>query len=143
MTLYEELYFDITLTGVKSDVKKVISFLKSGGLDDFFEVESENFDYGDDYQEKSDDDVVSVVFVNDDLGIEIDEFDTEEFLEVFCRAAKAVEARGVLYDVDDDEYSFISNEGDSYYLNAKKYNVFNDELDAEARREEKDAGEDD
>lgn len=143
MTLYEELYFDITLTGVKSDVKKVISFLKSGGLDDFFEVESENFDYGDDYQEKADDDVVSVVFVNDDLGIEIDEFDTEEFLEVFCRAAKAVEARGVLYDVDDDEYSFISNEGDSYYLNAKKYNVFNDELDAEARREEKDAGEDD
>ena len=41
MTLNEELYFEITLKGVKSDLKKFIDFLKSGELDEFFEFSTD------------------------------------------------------------------------------------------------------
>ena len=41
MTLCEELYFDITLIGEKSEIKKFASFLRAGGLDDFFEFSNE------------------------------------------------------------------------------------------------------
>ena len=88
MTLCEELYFEITLTGAKSDLKKFISFLKSGELDDFFEFSSEYISYDDEFEEKGPDGETSIIISNDDWGIEIDEFDTDEFLEVFCRAAK-------------------------------------------------------
>ena len=37
MTLCEELFFEITVSGTKSELKKLVSFLESGGLDDFFE----------------------------------------------------------------------------------------------------------
>ena len=74
---------------------------------------------------------VSVIFSNDDYGIEIDEFDTDEFLELFCKAAKPLEVEGRLFDVDDEEYEFTSAAGDSYYLNAKRAIKFNDDLDEE------------
>lgn len=135
MTLCEELYFDITLTGSKAELKKFVTFLKSGELDDFFEITSDYFDYDDDYATADPTKEVSVIFSNDDYGIEIDEFDTDEFLEVFCKAAKPLTVKGVLYDVDEEEYEFISSAGDSYYINAKRSIRFNDELDSEAYKE--------
>lgn len=136
MTLCEELYFEITLTGIKSDLKKFITFLRSGELDDFFEFSSDYINYDDGYDDAPLEKETSIILSNDDYGIEIDEFDTDEFLEVFCKAAKALEVRGNLFDVDEEEYSFISEKGDSYYLNAKKTTKFNDELDEKAREED-------
>ena len=136
MTLCEELYFEITLTGVKSELKKFISFLKSGELDEFFEVSSDYISYDDEFDSTTPENETSITFSNDDYGIEIDEFDTDEFLEVFCKAAKALDVRGNLYDIDEEEYSFISEKGDSYYLNAKRTSLFNDELDEKAREED-------
>jgi hypothetical protein len=138
MTLCEELFFEITVSGTKSELKKLVSFLESGGLDDFFEYSAEYIDYDDSYSEASEGGETQLVFTNDDFGIEIDEFDTDEFLELFCKAAKNLDARGRLSDIDDEEYSFVSTTGDSYYLNADKMHLFNDELDAEARKEEAD-----
>lgn len=136
MTLCEELFFEIKLCGEKKELKKFIEFLKSGELDDFFEVTSDNIDLDDDYLAAADDSEASFVFINDDLGIEIDELDTDEFLDVFCKAARKLDVQGRLYDVDDEEYSFVSARGDSYYINAKNINRFNDELDEQAEKEE-------
>ncbi len=135
MTFCEELYFEITLTGAKSELKKFVSFLKSGELDDFFEVLPEYINYDDEFESTSPDKETSVIFSNDDCGVEIDELDTDEFLEVFCKAAKALDVSGRLFDIDDEEYAFVSVPGDSYYLNAKKTKRFNDELDEEAYKE--------
>lgn len=140
MTLCEELYFEITLTGEKSEIKKFISFLKSGELDEFFEVDEDYIDLGDDYATSDDMTELSITFSNDDWGIEIDEFDTDEFLDVFCRAAKRLYVFGRLYDIDDEEYAFVSHAGDSYYLNAKRAIRFNDELDEVAREEDREEG---
>lgn len=136
MTLCDELYFEITLTGEKAELKQFVSFLRSGELDEFFEISSEYIHYDDNYADASDGDSTSVIFSNDDLGIEIEELDVDEFLDVFCRAAKRLDVRGQLYDVDDEEYSFISSAGDSYCINAKNIKNFNDELDAAASAEE-------
>ena len=38
MILYEEIYFEITFSGLKSELKKMVKFLKSGELEDFFEA---------------------------------------------------------------------------------------------------------
>ena len=137
MTLCEELYFEITLKGNKSELKKFISYLKSGELDDFFEISSEYIHYDDDFDTDDPQRLLTVTFSNDDYGIEIDDFDTDEFLEVFCKAAKALDVEGRLFDVDEEEYEFISNAGDSYYLNAKRRSQnFNDELDQKAYEED-------
>lgn len=136
MTLCEELYFEITLSGTKSELKKIVSYLKSGELDDFFEVSSDYIHYDDEFDSVESDKEASFIFSNDDYGIEIDEFDTDEFLEVFCKATKALDVEGRLFDVDDEEYSFISSKGDSYYVNAKKTTKFNDELDEKAYEED-------
>ena len=136
MTLYEELYFEINLTGSKIDLKKFISFLKSGGLEDFFEFSTDYITYDDRYRDAEDTQEASITISNDDYGIEIDEFDTDEFLEIFCRAAKALDVEGQVYDIDDEEYSFVSNAGDSYYLNAKLATKFNEDED---RSEEDDS----
>jgi hypothetical protein len=138
MTLCDELYFEITLSGTKADLRSFVSFLRSGELDEFFEVSTDYIDYDDGYADAQDGEESSLLFTNDDYGIEIEELDVDEFLEVFCRAAKALDVRGTLYDADDEEFSFVSAEGDSYYLNAKKVGLFNDELDAKAREEEAD-----
>ncbi len=100
MTLCEELYFEITLTGAKSAIKQFISFLKSGELDEFFEFSSDYISYDDNFETAEPDAEVSVVISNDDYGIEIDEFDTDEFLDVFCRASKELDVTGTLYDID-------------------------------------------
>jgi hypothetical protein len=71
------------------------------------------------------------------MGIEIDELDTDEFLELFCRAGKNLDIDGRLYDADDEEYAFVSEMGDSYYLNAKNATRFNDELDEKAYEEDR------
>lgn len=135
MTLCEELYFEITLTGAKSDIKKMISFLKSGELDEFFEFSADYISYDDNYEDAAADGETSITISNDDWGIEIDEFDTDEFLEIFCRAARDLEAYGSLYDIDDEEYKFRSDKGDSYYVNAKRIMQFNEDED-KAKAEE-------
>ena len=138
MTLYEEIYFEITFAGEKSELKKMIKFLKSGELDDFFEISSDYICYADEYKDASDEDESEFVFTNDDFGIEIDEFDTDEFLEIICKAGKKLDISGHIYDVADEEYSFSSEKGDSYYANARGTKKFNDELDEAAENEEMD-----
>ena len=127
MKLHEELYFEITLSGIKSELKKFISYLKSGELDDFFDISSEYIHYDDDFDTDDPEKMLSVTFSNDDYGIEIDEFDTDEFLEVFCKAAKSLEVEGRLFDVDDEEYSFVSEKGAAYYINARNISFNEDE----------------
>ena len=138
MILYEEIYFEITFAGEKSELKKMVKFLKSGELDDFFEITSDYISYADEYKDASDTDESEFVFTNDDLGIEIDEFDTDEFLEVLCKAGKRLYISGHIYDISDEEYSFTSEKGDSYYINARDAKKFNDELDEAAEKEEMD-----
>ena len=129
MLLYEELYFEIEVTGQKSQLKKFVNFLKSGDLDEFFEFSSEYINYADDYATAEDTKETGLVLSTDDYGIEIDEFDTDEFLELLCKASKDLYVSGHLYDVDDEEYSFISEAGDSYYVNAKHAKRFNEDED--------------
>ena len=54
MTLYDELYFEIRATGPKSEIKKFVSYLSSGELEDFFEFSSDYIHYDDEYSEASD-----------------------------------------------------------------------------------------
>ena len=125
MTLCEELYFEITLTGTRPELKKFISFLRSGELDDFFEFSSEYINYDDNFNDVSDTEKTSIVLSTDDYGIEIDEIDTDEFLDLFCRAAKNLLVVGQLYDIDDEEFNFVSEEGDGYYVNSRDVKHFN------------------
>jgi len=129
MTLWDELYFEITLHGPKSELRKFSNFLKSGELDDFFEITSDYIIYDDNYASADDATESEIIFTNDDYGIEIEEFDTDEFLEIFCKAAKNLDVYGTLYDADDGEFHFTSTAGDSYYINSRKAVRFNDELD--------------
>ena len=129
MTLCEELYFEITLTGPKHELKKFISFLRSGELDDFFEFSKEYINYDDSYADALDTAQSSIVLSTDDCGIEIDEFDTDEFLDIFCRAAKNLSIEGTLYDIDDEEFRFTSDAGDSYYVDSNKAVRFNEDDD--------------
>lgn len=138
MTLFDELYFEITFTGAKSEIKRLTSFLRSGELDDFFEIDPDYINLGDNYAAAEDTEECELIFTNDDMGIEIDEFDTDEFLDTLCRAARALDVRGTLYDADDEEYRFISERGDGYYINARNVTKFNDELDEHAEKEESD-----
>ncbi len=136
MTLWDELYFEATLHGTKSELKKFVNFLRSGELDDFFEVTSDYIIYDDNYASAADTEETEIIFTNDDYGVEIEEFDTDEFLEIFCKAAKNLDIYGTLYDADDSEFHFTSAKGDSYYVNSRKAVRFNDELDEVARDEE-------
>jgi hypothetical protein len=137
MTLYEEIYFDITVEGKKSDVKRLEKFLLGGGCDDFFEVHPEHISYSDEFAD-ADESTNVRMFFSDDLGIEIDELDTDEFLEIFCRAAASLDITGHIYDINDDEYSFRSEAGSNDFYNSKNVRIFNDELDDAARSEEVD-----
>ena len=125
MTLCEELYFEITLTGTRPELKKFISFLRSGELDDFFEFSTEYINYDDGFNDVAETEKTSIVLSTDDYGIEIDELDTDEFLELFCRAAKNLLVVGQLYDIDDEEFNFVSEEGDGYYINSRDIKHFN------------------
>ena len=129
MTLYEELYFEIRATGAKSEIKNFVSYLKSGELDEFFEFSADYINYDDDYADADNSAEVSVVISNDDYGIEIDEFHTDEFLEILCKAGKRLYLKGQLFDADNEEYSFVSEAGDSYYTNALLVKNFNEDED--------------
>lgn len=131
MTLYDELYFEITLSGRRAEIKKLISFLESGETSEFFEFSSDYVSYDDDFLTVSENEETSATLSNDDWGIEIDEFDTDEFLEVLCRAGKNLYISGQLFDISDDEYSFVSEAGSSYYLNALAEKKFNEDADLE------------
>lgn len=129
MTLYEELYFEIRATGAKAEIRNFVNYLKSGELDDFFEFSTDYISYDDEYDEAGDSTEVNVIISNDDYGIEIDEFDVDEFLEIICKAGRRIYLKGQIFDSDNDEYSFISEAGDSYYVNALLVNEFNEDED--------------
>ncbi len=131
MILCDELYFEITVSGTRPEIKKLVSFLESGEMDEFFEFSREFISYDDDFYTVGENEQTSITLSNDDFGIEIDEFDTDEFLEVLCRAAKSLYLNGQLFDISDEEYSFISEEGSSYYLNARSAKKFNEDSDLE------------
>ncbi len=135
MTLYEELYFEITLTGPKAELKRFAKYLTSGELDDFFDISDEYLSYADDFADVEEDKETEIVFTNDDIGVEISSFNPEEFLDVFCKAAKNLDVSGHFYDIDDEEYTFVSAAGEAYYKSGKDAD-FNDELDAEAEKED-------
>lgn len=143
MIFNESVSFEITFSGESEKVKKFVSYLSSGELDDFFEVTDELFSFDDDYDTAAPEDHVSVMFATDEFGVEVDEFDTDEFLELICKAAKPLYMSGSFYNFDDEEYRFVSEVGDSYYANADSVRAFNDELDEERDREEREADEDD
>lgn len=129
MKLCEELYFEITVEGTREALRRFVSYLTSGELDDFFEVSKNYICYGDDFYEENGDPNSSLVFTNDDLGIEIDSFDPEEFLDALCRVTADLDVTGHLYDIDDEEYSFQSLRGDVGYTNLRSIDRFNDESD--------------
>ncbi len=140
--LHDEIYFEITLEGEKEQITRFASYALSGVLDDFFEISDEYLVYDDYYENAGENDVVTLIFTNDEYGIETDSFDPEEFLDVFCKGAQKLYVSGCIYDIDDEEYRFVSHEGDSSFTNVKNITKFNDELDEEAEREEREADDD-
>ena len=138
MTFYDELYFEIRATGAKSEIKNFVNYLKSGELDDFFEFSTDYVSYDDDYYDADPSTEVSIIISNDDYGVEIDEFHTDEFLEILCKAGKRLYLKGQLYDADDEEYSFVSETGDSYYTNALLVQNFNEDEDRPIEDDEDD-----
>ena len=136
MTLYDEIYFEIKAVGPKHELKKFVGFLKSGELDDFFEFSSDYINYDDDYNSADDSQEATVIISTDDYGIEIEELNTDEFLEIICKAGKNLFLKGQVYDIDDEEYSFVSEAGDSYYVNALNVDKFNEDEEEEDSAEE-------
>ena len=135
MKLYDELYFEINLRGPKAELAKFVRFLKSGELDEFFEISSDYIVYGDDYASTEDDKESEITFTNDDIGVEISSFTPEDFLDVFCKAARALDVRGHFYDIEDEEFDFSSPVGERDYFDGSSVD-FNDELDSYARGED-------
>jgi len=127
MTLCEELYFEITLTGKRADLKKFVSFLRGDGLEEFFEFSPEYISYDDLFEDVQPHEDTYISFSNEDFGIEIEELDVDEFLDVFCRAAKDLSVSGRLFDIDDEEFCFESDKGDSYYVNMRKISMYNED----------------
>lgn len=140
MIFYDEIYYEITLKGLKSNLKRVIDFLLNDGLEDFFEFDEEMIIYGDSYNQSTDSMVTDITIVSDD-GIQTDAFDVDEFLEIFCRVAKQLDVYGFIYDADEVEYSFISEAGNDFYKNSRDFGKFNDELDSIRDDEETNAAE--
>ena len=136
MRLHDELYFEITAEGSKSELERFMAYVSSGVLDDFFEVSEDYIIPDDEYASASDADKTSFVFSNDEYAVEIDSFDPEAFLEVFCKGGKSLYITGQLFDSDDTEFRFVSEEGDSAFTDTDKIDLFNDELDAKALEEE-------
>lgn len=135
MRLHDELYFEIHANGSKLDVQRFVEFLLSGDLDDFFEISSDYITYSDNFDSASLFDQVAITFANDDIGIEIDSFNPEKLLDVLCSAGRNLDMHGNIFDIDDEEYYFVSHTGDSSYINTENLE-FADELDEEAYREE-------
>jgi len=135
MILWDELYFEITLSGTRSELDKFIAFLNSGELDEYFEQSEDYLILDDKYEEAEDGECLELVFTNDDYPIEIEEVDADELLEIICKAAKNLELYGYVAD-GSSELRFTSAKGDSYYLNARDGVRFNDELDEVADEED-------
>ena len=126
MRLYDEVYFEITVTGNEDDVKSFVKYIKGGALDDYVE-------YAKDYI-TDDDELVAdgagncrMIFTNDDMGIEVSTFDTDDFLDVFCKETARLDVSGHIYDINDDEYRFTSAHGRTDFADASV--GFKDELD--------------
>ncbi len=136
MIFTDSVSFEINITGEKSKVEKLVNFLKSGELDSFFEITDDFFLVDDDYETAAPDREVELSFSSDEFGIEVEEFDTSEFLEILCKAGKSLLIKGSFYNFDDDEVRFLSEAGDDYYTNNANVGIFNDELDMQARKEE-------
>ncbi len=136
MKLYDEIYFEITVSGNKGDIKKFAKYLTSGAFDDLFDITDDFLSYDDEFSTKEDGDATEMVFANDDFGIELSSLDTDDFLEIFCKDSALVEIRGQIYDINDEEYSFVSPRGSVDYKNARGDVRFNDELDALAEEDE-------
>ena len=141
MRLHDELYFEIYASGNKADVERFVDFLTSGDLDDFFEITDDYITYSDNYDYASPSEEVSITFANDDIGIEIDSFNPEKLLDVLCVAGKSLSMHGNIFDIDDEEYYFVSHKNDASYVNTDSLE-FADELDEEARREESEEADD-
>lgn len=136
MILYDEVYFEITVSGAKADIKKFSKYLKGGALDEYFDGAADFISYDDGFLDAEDDDSCELVFANDDLGIEIAKFETDDFLDIFCKETERLDVRGHIYDINDDEYTFTSPSGTVDYINSRKASKFNDELDALASDED-------
>ena len=135
MRLHEELYFEITAKGARNDIDKFVSFLTSGVLDDYFEFTSDYVIYGDDYYDNAKNDEISITLANDDYGIEIESINPERIIEVICRGGKDLFIHGNLYDVDNDEFRFVSNEGSTDFEDADNID-YSDELEDDGDDEE-------
>ena len=135
MKLHEELYFEITAEGTKPDVDKFVSYLKSGVLDDYFEFDADMLTYSDNYYEDVASETVSVTLSNDDYGAEIDELNPERLVALICKGGAPLFIHGHLFDIDDEDYAFVSHENDASFTNVEDIE-FNDELDMEAYKEE-------
>ena len=136
MILYDEVYFDITLSGAKADLKKFAKYIKGGALEDIFEGAYEFISYDDSFGDAGEDDECEMFFSNDELGLEISRFKTDEFLEIFCKETAKLDVTGHIYDINDDEYMFKSAKGSTDFSSGK--GKFNDELDAIASDEDYD-----
>ena len=137
MRLNEELYFEFTAEGSKTDVERFISYVCSGVLDDYFEISEDMITYSDNFDDNMPGEPVSATVSNDDYGIEISSLNPESVLEVICAGGAPVFIHGHLYDIDDEDYAFISHEGDSSFVNVEDIE-YKDELDIEAYKEELD-----
>lgn len=135
MKLYEELYFDITVSGSKGCLERFEQFLRAGALDDYFDMSDDYIIHADGYASAEAGEHTFFTFTNDEIGISIDELDPEEFLEALCRQSRSVELRGNLFDIEEGEFVFVSAEGDTDFSNARNTR-FNDELDEQALEEE-------
>lgn len=126
MILYEEIYFEFTAAGIKSDLVKFVNYIKSGELNDILEITGDHIFYDDNYYTAKADGECSVTITNEDYGVEMEELDTDELLDEICKAGRNLDIRGVLYDIDNEEYQFISEAGNNYYINARDVR-FNEE----------------
>ena len=135
MRLHDELYFEIELKGIKEELVRFVKFILSGELDDLLEITSDYIVYDDYFDDAPSDETTSITIVNDEYGIEVDSFNPEEFLNMFCKAAENFDVTGHFYDIDDEEYRFESPKGDPCYTDAENV-VYNDELDEAAYNEE-------
>ena len=136
MILYDEVYFDVTLSGAKADLKKFAKYIKGGALEDVFEGAYEFISYDDAFSDANDEDECEMFFSNDDIGLEVSKLNTEDFLEIFCKETANIDVAGHIYDINDDEYIFKSPKGSINFSNGR--GKFNDELDAIASDEDYD-----
>ena len=136
MILYDEVYFDITLSGAKADLKKFAKYVKGGALEDVIEGAYDLISYGDSFSDADEEDECEMFFSNDDLGLEVSKFNTEDFLDIFCKETAKIDVSGHIYDINDDEYMFKSAKGRTDFSSGA--GKFIDELDAIASAEDYD-----